>query len=63
MDNADRSFKIQFNNSKNVYPKVKLSETTNNFKPKAEITPVEENIYYDEVIYYDGGDVHGYGDS
>ncbi len=62
-DNNDRSFKVQFNNSTNVYSKLKFNRTSNNFKPKAEITPTEEDIYYDEVIYYDGGDVHGYGDS
>lgn len=62
-DNNDRSFKVQFNNSTNVYSKLKFNRTSNNFKPKAEVTPTEEDIYYDEVIYYDGGDVHGYGDS
>ena len=62
-DNNDRSFKVQFNNSTNVYSKLKCNRTSNNFKPKAEVTPTEEDIYYDEVIYYDGGDVHGYGDS
>ena len=63
MENSDRSFRIKFNNSTNVYSKLKFNRTSNNFKPKAEITPTEEDIYYDEVIYYDGGDVHGYGDS
>ena len=62
-DNANRSFKVQFNSSGNVYSKLKFNRTSNNFKPKAEVTPTEEDIYYDEVIYYDGGDVHGYGDS
>lgn len=62
-DNNDRSFKVQFNNSTNVYSKLKFNRTSNNFKPKTEVTPTEEDIYYDEVIYYDGGDVHGYGDS
>ena len=42
---------------------LKFNRTSNNFKPKAEVTPIEQDIYYDEVIYYDGGDVHGYGDS
>ena len=61
--NTDRSFKIQFNTSDNTYSKLKFNRTSNGFTPKAEITPVEQDIYYDEVIYYDGGDVHGYGDS
>ena len=62
-DNNDRSFQVQFNSSNNIYSKLKINRTSNNFKPKAEVTPTEEDIYYDEVIYYDGGDVHGYGDS
>jgi len=41
---------------------MKFNRTQNTFKPKAEVTPVETDIYYDEIIYYDGGDVHGYGD-
>ena len=59
----DRSFKVQFNTSNNTYSKLKFNRTSNNFKPKAEVTPVEQDIYYDEIIYYDGGDVYGYGDS
>lgn len=62
MDNLDRSFKAQFNSSNNSYGKLKFNKTQNTFKPKAEITPVEEDIYYDEIIYYDGGNVEGYGD-
>ena len=61
--NVDRSFKMQFNTSSNIYSNLKFSRTSNSFKPKAEVTPAEQDIYYDEVIYYDGGDVHGYGDS
>ena len=62
-DNSDRSFKVQFNTSSNAYSKIKFNKTSNNFKPKAEVTPVEQEVYYDEIVYYDGGDVHGYGDS
>ena len=60
MNNADRSFKVQFNTSNNFYSKIKFSKTENHFKPKAEVTPKEEDIYYDEVIYYDGGGVDGW---
>ena len=60
MDSTDRSFKIQFNSSNNSYPKVKFNKTENYFSPKAEITPTEEDIYYDEIIYYDGGGVEGW---
>ena len=61
--NLDRSFKVQFNSSNNTYAKIGFSRTSNNFKPKTEVTPTEQDIYYDEIIYYDGGDVYGYGDS
>ena len=61
--NTDRSFKVQFNSSGNIYKKLNFNRTSNNFQPKAEVTPTEQDIYYDEIIYYDGGDVHGYGDS
>ena len=61
MDNLNRGFKVQFNSSENFYGKLKFNQTKNTFKPKAEVTPVEEDIYYDEVIYYDGGNVEGYG--
>lgn len=62
-NNSDRSFRVKFNSSTNTYSKVKFNKSQNNFKPKSEITPTEQDIYYDEVIYYDGGDVKGYGDS
>ena len=63
LNNADRSFKVKFNSSTNSFSKIGFNRTQNTFKPKAEVTAVEEDIYYDEIIYYDGGDVHGYGDS
>ena len=63
LNNSDRSFKVKFNSSTNSFSKIAFNRTQNTFKPKAEVTPVEQDIYYDEIIYYDGGDVHGYGDS
>ena len=63
LNNSDRSFKVKFNSSINSFSKIGFNRTQNTFKPKAEVTPVEQDIYYDEIIYYDGGDVHGYGDS
>lgn len=63
MNGGNLNFKIQFNNSNNNYSNLRFTKVSNNFTPKAEVTPTEENIYYDEIIYYDGGDVYGYGDS
>ena len=52
MDTKDRLFKVKFNTDKTFKP---------NFKPKAEITSTEQDIYYDEIIYYNGGNAKGYG--
>ena len=52
---------MKFNSSNNSYSKIQFNKTSNDFQPKAEVTPTEQNIYYDEVVYYDGGDVNGYG--
>lgn len=54
-------FKVQFNSSKNEYSNLKFSKSVNNFKPKTN-TGSSSDIYYDEIIIYDGGDVDGYGD-
>lgn len=61
INNSGNNFKIKFNSSNNTYSKIGFSKTQNNFEPKTEVTPVEKDIYYDEVIYYDGGDAKGYG--
>lgn len=58
-----RETKVKFNPSGSFYNSIKFQRTNRTFKPKAEVSPVEQDIYYDEVIYYDGGDVKGYGDS
>lgn len=61
LNNTDMSFKVKFTSLENSYSKIKFNKTQSMFKPKAEITPVEEDIEYDEIIYYDGGGVEGYG--
>lgn len=63
MDNRDRSFKVQFNGSNNFYSNIKFNKVQNTFIPRAEVTPTEEDIEYDEIVYYDGGNVEGYGDN
>lgn len=54
---------VKFNPSGNIYNSVKFKRTDRAIRPRMEVTPVEKEIYYDEVIWYDGGDVKGYGDS
>lgn len=58
---TDKQFEVHFNSSNNSFSsKTNLNDTSNTFKPKAEVTPTEEDIYYDEIIYYDGGGVDGW---
>ena len=61
----DREFKIQFNSSSNSFSNIKFqkiggilkdTKMDSNGKPN-------QDIYYDEVIYYDGGGVEGYGNN
>ena len=62
MNQTDRVFNVKFSSSNNSFSKLKFNKSGNTFKPKAQITPTQQDIYYDEVIYYDGGNVEGYGD-
>lgn len=62
INKTNMAFKPKFTSSDNKYSKLKFNKSNNTFKPKAEITPTQKDIYYDEVIYYDGGNVEGYGD-
>ena len=58
---TDKQFEVHFSSSDNNFKsKANLNDTSNTFKPKAEVTPTEEDIYYDEIIYYDGGGVDGW---
>lgn len=58
---TDKQFEVHFSSSDNNFSsKTNLNNTSNTFKPKAEVTPTEEDIYYDEIIYYDGGGVDGW---
>ncbi len=56
------SFKVKLNSTSNSM-NVKLNKTTNVFDDfKADFGGCkDEDIFYDEIIYYDGGGVDGYG--
>ena len=67
---ARRNIPLVLNDNKNI--KVKLNSSSNNFKPSLSKTSNDfntsiytgeepEDIYYDEVVIYDGGGVEGYG--
>ena len=62
-NNSEKFIKVDFIGSNNLYKKLVLNKTENNINTHTAVTPTKEDIYYDEVIYYDGGDVYGYGDS
>ena len=60
MNQKDKVFRVKMSQNNN-YGKVKMSKSSSSFQTKTEVTPRKEDIYVDEVIYYDGGDVEGYG--
>ena len=59
----NNNFKTQFNSSEQSFKSKfsqKLIETKPKVEPKAESV---EDVYYDEIVFYDGGGVDGYGNS
>jgi hypothetical protein len=59
---TDHSFKLKFSSSESVFKNIHLNKTASNLDIHSNVSPTEEDITYDEVIYYDGGGVEGYGD-
>ena len=57
----NNTFKLNFSSSKTVFDKINFTKTTSNINIPSNIQPTDEDIYYDEVVYYDGGGVEGYG--
>jgi hypothetical protein len=58
----EKHFKTIFNSSQNTFGKVKFTKSSNNFNTKMDTNYGKpEDIYYDEVVIYDGGGVEGYG--
>ena len=60
--NSDNTFKPTFSAQKSNFSNIKFNKTSNNMDIDAHVRPTDEDIYYDEIIYYDGGGVEGYGD-
>ena len=52
---------FQIGAKKKNYSKLDFSKTDSSFKVKSALNSTDKDIYYDEVIYYDGGDVYGHG--
>lgn len=57
----EKVFKTVFNSSQNNYSKIKFTKTSTIIDTKIDINNKPEEIYYDDVIIYDGGGVDGYG--
>lgn len=56
----EKVFKTVFNSNQDF--KVKLHKTSTVLENKIDINNTKpEDVYYDEVIIYDGGGVDGYG--
>lgn len=56
----DDSIKVKTNFSSGSV-KTSTSTLSDKIETKSDINNQPTNIYYDEVIFYDGGDVNGYG--
>lgn len=60
--NGDRSFKMKMSSKGSSTFKPKMYKVDQTMEIKGDFgNGKSEDIYYDEVIYYDGGGVEGYG--
>ena len=58
----EKGRKVKLSSSKNLYKEIDFTKIDSAFSSKmspSNSTPID--IIYDEVIYYDGGGVDGYG--
>lgn len=60
-NDINQTIKVDFVHIDNSYSNISMNKTVNNIDSRTEVEPVERDIYYDKVVYYDGGDVKGYG--
>lgn len=58
----EKFFKTKFNSSKSKFSKIKFEKTDMTFDGKMNTSSsTSEDVIYDEIIFYDGGGVEGYG--
>lgn len=50
-----------FNDSKTIKAEANINSSSNQMNPNMDVSGGTIDEYYDEVIYYDGGGVEGYG--
>lgn len=60
--NSNRVFKMKFNTSNNDFGKMKMKTSNIDIDSNFEPTDKPDEVYYDEIIDYDGGGVDGYGE-
>lgn len=54
------TFKVKLSSSSQTFtPSISKTDSVINVKADVNNQPGED-IYYDEIVYYDGGDAHGY---
>ena len=60
--NEDRTFKVKLTSERSKTFKPKMYKIDQQLEIKGDFNnDKSEDIYYDEIIYYDGGGVEGYG--
>ena len=59
---TDRSLNIKFSTQNKEFTNLHFTKTNSNLDVSTSVRPTDEDIYYDEIVYYDGGGVEGYGD-
>ena len=58
----DSTFHMKFNSSNSAPIKLKMNKLSSTVDVKGDFASApSEDVYYDEIIYYDGGGVDGYG--
>lgn len=58
---TDNRFKLKFSSAKSEFSNLKFNKTSNDFGINTNVHSTDEDVYYDEIVYYDGGGVEGYG--
>ena len=61
MKKDDMTFKVKFISNNSEPMKVKMNKIDQTMTIGGNFNTNTEDLYYDEIIYYDGGGVEGYG--
>ena len=59
--NEDKVFKVKLIASQSKPMKIKLNKVEEVIDVHGDFDSSPEDVYYDDVVYYDGGGVEGYG--